>query len=156
MDKISELCVAEQKYINKLQLVAGVYRDLVYEAADPEVQTVNSRIDLYPGLLSKYKEIFRFFEEMLEVHTDLFEFWTYSPEEYLNAEHFGRLFYHALIEKRFDVYLRHVVSNPLLNKSMQEDLTGFIVSGCREWTCLGGLFEKCVLTVLCFIFRKTL
>lgn len=127
MDKIAELCAAEQKYIEKLQLVAQTYSRLVFEAADPEVESY-VRLDNFPYLLNQQQEIFGMFGDMLEVHSDLFEFWTHSVEEYLNVDRCGQLFYHALLEERFNVYLHHIVGNPLRHRPIQEDLTGFIVS----------------------------
>lgn len=127
MDKIAELCAAEQKYIDKLELVCQTYGQLMDEAADPEVASY-VRLDSFPGLLNQHQTIFKYYENMWEVHSDLFAFWTHSVEDYLDVDRCGQLFYHGLIEQRFDVYLDHIVSNPLRHSTVQEDLTGFIVS----------------------------
>lgn len=131
MDKIAQLCAAEQKYIEKLQLVVHTYGQLVYEATDPEIESFLP-IDDFPSLLNQHRQIFRFYEEMLEVHSDLFAFWTHNLEDYLDVDRCGQLFYHGLIEERFDVYLNHIVGNPLRHSTVQEDFTGFIVSGFKE------------------------
>lgn len=127
MDKIAELCAAEQKYLDKLQLVLHTYGRLAKDASDPEIEA-DVRIDLFPGIVGQCDRIFKYYEEMLEVHSDLYEFWTHSAEEYLDVDRCGQLFYHGLLEDRFDVYLHHIVSNPLRHKAIQEDMTAFIVS----------------------------
>lgn len=132
MDKIAQLCAAEQKYIEKLELVVNTYGQLVYEAADPEIESF-LQMDDFPSLLNQHRQIFRFYKEMLEVHSDLFAFWTHSPEDYLDVDRCGQLFYHGLIEERFDVYLNHIVGNPLRHSTVQEDFTGFIVSVVEKW-----------------------
>lgn len=127
MDKIAELCAAEQKYIDKLELVFQTYGQLMDEAADPEVASY-VRLDSFPALLNQHQAIFKYYATMWEVHSDLFAFWTHSVEDYLDVDRCGQLFYHGLIEQRFDVYLDHIVGNPLRHSTVQEDLTGFIVS----------------------------
>lgn len=131
MDKIAQLCAAEQKYIEKLQLVVHTYGQLVCEAADPEIESFLP-IEDFPSLLNQHRQIFKFYEEMLEVHSDLFAFWTHNLEDYLDVDRCGQLFYHGLIEERFDVYLNHIVGNPLRHSTVQEDFTKFIVSVWEE------------------------
>lgn len=140
MDKIAELCAAEQKYIDKLQLVAHIYGRFVREAADAELESLGAGLDRFPGILNQHKEIFMFYEQMLEVHCDLHEFWTHSVEEYLNVDRCGQLFYHGLIEERFNVYLHHIVGNPLRQPVVQEDLSGFIVCERRSAVCGGATY----------------
>lgn len=127
MDKVAELCAAEQKYIDKLRLVSRTYRRLVTEADDPEVE---SDVGLYqfPGLLTQHRQIFKFYERMLELHQDLHEFWTRAGEDFLSVDRCGQLFYRCLSEDRYDIYLEHATSNPLRHGAIQRDFTGFLVS----------------------------
>lgn len=136
MEKIAELCAVEQKYISKLELVTKCYKKLVQDAADPETK---SHVELhpFPGLLNQHRAIFKHFEDMLELHVDFFEFWTHSSEDYLYPDRCGQLFYNCLIEDRYDIYLQHIVGNPLRHGVIQRDFTGFLVSGCLQaYQCL--------------------
>lgn len=127
MDKIAELCAAEQKYLAKLELVTKTYAKVIREAADPEIDSP-IRLESYPWLtIHQHQKVFAFYEQMWDLHINFYSFWTHSPDDFLSADRCGQLFYHELLENRFDIYLQHIVGNPLRHSSVQEDFTAIIV-----------------------------
>lgn len=124
MDILEELLRREQSYVEQLDMICSVYSRELDSANNPEIV---SQVGLYrhPSLIGQHKSILYHYVELLELHRDLQVFLV--GEDYLQPDRVGQLFYNGLKENRFDIYLQHSAYSPLRHRSVQLDLTGFLV-----------------------------
>lgn len=127
MPSISELCSKEFNYVEKLKFMVNILRNSIAKADDAELHTDVGLLE-FPGLMKQHRDMLKFYEAILEVHEDLLDFWTHTEDYLWSADLCGQLYYRALNEHRFDVYLRHIVGNPMRGRAVQRDFKGYLVS----------------------------